>query len=169
MINSNLKYVIWFLVCIALQVLFFYRIQAVPYMHVYVYVLFLLILPFETPAYLLMFLALITGVTVDAFGNTLGMHASASVLLAFMRPGVLRLYSPRDGYEKNTSPSVSDYGFVWFLKYAFTLILVHHFVLHMIDAFGFYLFHFTLLRTFLSTLATVSVIILIQYLTIRRK
>ncbi|HOY38523.1 MAG: rod shape-determining protein MreD [Bacteroidales bacterium] len=169
MINSNLKYFFLFIICIALQVLLFNQIQSIPYTHVFFYILFILLLPIETPPFLLMLLAMATGLVVDSFSNTFGIHAAASVLTAYIRPGMLRLYSPRDGYETNTHIGIRDLGFLWFLKYAASLVIIHHFLLFMLDAFSFKMFQFTLLRITLSSISTISVLILSQYLTIRRR
>lgn len=49
------------------------------------YVLFLLILPFGIPNLLLLLIAFITGLTLDAFYDTLGVHTSACVTLALVR------------------------------------------------------------------------------------
>ncbi len=169
MINSNFTYIIRFVVLMAFQVLLFSNIQGIPYTHFFVYIIFILILPFETPAYVLMLVALITGIIVDAFGNTLGIHASATILVAYLRPAVLRLYAPRDGYEANTLPGIRSYGLFWFLKYCITLVIAHQLLLHILDAFGFYMFHITLLRVAFSVLGSVAVIILIEYLSMKRK
>ena len=47
----------------------------------YLYILFILLLPFETPNILLFPLAFILGITIDAFCNTPGLHAATCVLL----------------------------------------------------------------------------------------
>ncbi|NLA25002.1 MAG: rod shape-determining protein MreD [Bacteroidales bacterium] len=169
MLSKNLKYIIWFIVFVSLQILLFNRMHSIPFVNIFVYVLFLILLPFEISAVWYMLLAFCTGLIIDAFSNTLGIHAAASVLLAYMRPAVLRLYSPRDGYEKNTLPDIRHYGFLWFLKYSLLLIFCHHLALFILDAFSFYNFHLTLLRTILSSIASISVILLIQFLTLRPK
>src|SRR3569833_881669 len=51
----------------------------------YFYILFILLLPFDVPNVLLFALAFILGLTIDAFYDTPGLHAGASVLLAFVR------------------------------------------------------------------------------------
>ncbi len=169
MINSNLRYLLLFIICIALQVLLFNQIQSIPFTHVFIYVLFILLLPIETPPFLLMLLALVLGLTVDSFSNTYGIHAAASVFVAYVRPGILRLYSPRDGYETTTRIGIRDLGFLWFLKYATSLVFIHHVLLFFLDAFSFKLIHYTLLRILISSFATIIVLILSQYLTMRRK
>src|SRR5690606_30576224 len=55
----------------------------------YIYPLFILLLPFETPVWLLLILGFTMGITMDMFMNTAGMHACATVLLAYLRTNVL--------------------------------------------------------------------------------
>ncbi|HZX73017.1 MAG TPA: Rod shape-determining protein MreD, partial [Cyclobacteriaceae bacterium] len=55
-------------------------------------------------------------------------------------------------------------GLQWFLVYALPLIFVHQFILFFLEAGGFSLLGYTLLKIFMSTFFTLSVIIMTQYL-----
>ncbi|HMT30864.1 MAG TPA: rod shape-determining protein MreD, partial [Bacteroidia bacterium] len=55
-------------------------------------------------------------------------------------------------------------GFTWFLIYAASLTLIHHSVLFYIEVFRFSEFFSTFLRVILSSLATLVVIMISQYL-----
>src|SRR6188768_1775689 len=99
MIVKILQHVIRFLFVVGLQVVLLNHVQWNGYINPYIYILFILLLPVEIPNWLLLVLALFTGLVIDAFGNSGGMHAAATVFMAFARPGMLRLIAPRDGYE----------------------------------------------------------------------
>jgi len=139
--------------------------MAVPYL----YVLFLLMLPLETPRWAELLIGLVCGLSIDMFTNTMGMHASASVLLAYVRPLLLKAIAPRDGYEFGVRPTVSDLGLAWYLKYAMVLILIHHFWLIFLEVYSFVSFFNTLLRAVLSSLFTFLLVLLSQYLTFSSK
>lgn len=165
MINEIASNTARLLVLVLLQGLIFNEIilwqgMAIPY----VYVLFLLMLPLETPRWLELILGLICGLAIDMFTNTLGIHASASVLLAFVRPHFLKAIAPRDGYEFGQRPTIGDMGFAWFFKYAGVLILVHHTWLFFVEVYSFKGFFTTLLRVFLSSAFTFVLVMLSQYL-----
>jgi hypothetical protein len=98
------------------------------------------------------------------FQNTMGMHAAACVFMAYTRPAVLRLMSPRDGYETDASPTVRTLGFTWFLIYASVTTMIHHLVLFYIEVFRFSEFFSTLARVMLSSVASLIVIMIAQYL-----
>ncbi len=157
-----------FVFLVLLQVMVLNNIQFSGYINPYMYVLFILLLPFETPKWLVLVLSFILGLSVDMFCDTLGIHASASVFMAFLRPFVLRAISPRDGFETGTYPRVSFYGVVWFLKYSLLLVFSHHLFLFVIEVFKFDNLHLILWRTALSTIFTVFLIIISQFVMFRK-
>ena len=67
-----------FLFLVGIQVVLLNHIQWNGYVNPYVYILFILLLPVETPNWLLLIAALITGLTIDMFGSSGGMHAAAT-------------------------------------------------------------------------------------------
>lgn len=163
MINSILRYGAIFVILILLQVLFFNNIQFSGYVNPYVYLMFILLLPVEMPSWILLIIAFFTGLTVDFFSGTAGMHAGASVLAGFVRPYVLRVISPRDGYEPGATPSMFIYGFRWFLIYTVLIVAAHHFILFFLEVFRLTDFFRTMLRIILSSTFTVTFILLAEY------
>lgn len=138
------------------------NIQFSGFVNPYLYVLFLITLPFDTPGWLLLILGFVTGISVDVFSNTLGMHASATVFLAFLRPYVLRAFAPRDEYQPGTIPVMNHYGFSWFFRYAFILVLAHHLFLFYVEVFSLTHFFSTLWRVIVSSAFTMMLIIVSQ-------
>jgi rod shape-determining protein MreD len=163
MINKILRFVLIFVLLVLLQVLLFNNIQFSGYVNPYVYIMFILLLPLEIPSWLLLLLSFATGLTIDFFSGSPGMHTSATVLAGFIRPYVLRIVSPRDGYESGSDPSMVIYGFRWFFTYALLIVLVHHTTLFYLEVFRLADFFRTLLRVLLSTLFTMSFILLIEF------
>jgi rod shape-determining protein MreD len=163
MINSILRFSLIFIVLILMQVLLFNNIQFTGYINPFVYIMFILLLPVEIPAWLLLLLSFAMGITVDLFSGSPGMHSSATVLAGFVRPYVLRVVSPRDGYEARSEPSMLNYGFRWFVTYTVFIVLVHHTALFYLEVFRFADFFRTLLRVLLSSLFTVTFIVLIEF------
>lgn len=162
MINTILKFGLAFILLILIQVLVFNNIQFSGFVNPYVYILFIMLLPLEIPAWLLLFLSFATGMVMDFFSNSPGMHTSASVLAGFARPYVLRILSPRDGYESGPNPSISAYGFRWFFIYTSVIVVIHHTALFYLEVFRFADFFRTLLRVILSSVFSVAFILLIE-------
>ena len=85
----------------------------------YLYPLFILLLPLEMPVWLLLFTGFFTGITVDVFNNTAGMHAFACVLIAYLRTNVLNALLPKHLSEYgNQIPGIKNMGWVPFLTYS---------------------------------------------------
>lgn len=128
------------------------------------YVLFILILPFETNKLIVLFSAFLLGVCIDFFYDSSGLHASACTITGFARYYVLKYIAPRDGYDLGVKPTIEDMGLEWYLRYAGTLVVIHHFFLFYLEIFRFSEFFYTLLRVILSSIGTLALIYLIQFL-----
>jgi rod shape-determining protein MreD len=168
MINTILRFSIITILLILLQVLVLNNIQFSGYVNPYVYVMIILLLPSVTPSWLVLIISFVTGLIIDLFSGSPGMHASATLLAGFSRPLVLRLISPRDGYESGSDLSMAAYGFRWFFIYAATIVLIHHIALFFLEVFRFTDFFRTILRILLSSLFTLGFILLIEYYRKRR-
>jgi rod shape-determining protein MreD len=125
--------------------------------------MFILLLPVEIPSWFLLLLSFLTGIIMDSFSGSPGMHSFATVLTGFVRPAVLRIISPRDGYEPGLNPSMEVYGFRWFLTYTLLIVLIHHTALFYIEVFRFADFFRTLLRVLLSSLFSITFILLLEF------
>lgn len=168
MIKRLPRNIIRFAILVLTQVLIFNNIELGGYLNPYIYTLFILLLPFETPGWVVILSGFLIGLTVDIFSETLGMHTAATTLMAYLRPMALSMVSPRDGYESGSYPRVYYYGFVWFLQYTFILVFAHHTVLFFIELFNMQDFFHVLLRIILSTIFSVLIISMSQYMVFRK-
>lgn len=169
MILVILQQLLRFIVLVTVQVVVLNNIQLGTFINPFLYLLFLLSLPVQLPKGLLLLIAFCTGLTIDMFQNTPGMHAAACVLMAYVRPGWLKIIAPRDGYEADAEPSVRKFGFTWYLAYSALLIFVHHLLLFFLEVFRISEFTDTLLRILLSSLLTLLLVLIAQYLTMKPK
>lgn len=139
------------------------------YFNAYLYILFLLMLPVNINRLLLLLLCFITGLSVDMFTGTAGMHASACLILGFIRPGFLNLIAPREGYESTLRLTMQGMGGSTFLVYAGVLTFIHHFSLFLLEAFNFLNFFDLLLRVITCSMFTMLLIVMSQVLSQRSK
>jgi rod shape-determining protein MreD len=135
------------------------------YFNPYLYVLFLLMLPVNINKPLLLLVSFITGLSIDLFSGTAGMHASACLFIGFIRPYFLNLIAPREGYETTLRLNMQGMGASTFLVYALVLVLIHHLVLFFIESFSFLNFLDLLLHVLTCSIATLLLIVLSQLLT----
>ncbi len=153
-----------FILLVILQVLIVQNINLTGYVILLPYIMVIIILPFETNKLIVLFSSFLLGVCVDYFYDSSGLHAAACTIMGFSRYYVLKYIAPRDGYDIGVKPTVEDMGLEWFLRYAGTLVLIHHFFLFYLEIFRFSEFFTTLLRVILSSIATLVLIYLIQFL-----
>lgn len=93
----------------------------------YLYFLFLLWLPFTTPRLTLLVVGFLTGLSLDYFTQSPGLHAAACVLLAYARPFIINLLIFKDVSEFNYhEPSPKGMGWAPYLVYALSLTFLHH-------------------------------------------
>ncbi|MCX6244552.1 MAG: rod shape-determining protein MreD [Bacteroidetes bacterium] len=158
-----------FVFLVLFQVLILNNIQFSGFINPYFYIYFILLLPFETPPWLLLLSSFVLGITLDAFTHTFGLNAAACVLMAFARPFVINAISTGTEFMIGHSPSLRNQGLKWFAYYSIILVLVHHFALFFLEIFRFTEFFQTLLRALLSSLFTLLLVFIAEYLSIPRE
>lgn len=151
------------------QVLVLNKLNVSQYIHPYVYPMFIILLPFTTPKWVIMPLAFLVGFTIDMFTNTAGMHAAACVFIAYSRPWLIKAYTPITGYESISAPSVSELGVVWFALFTSTCILLHHIVYFLLQIFWMQDIGFLLGKILFSTIVSTTLIVIFAFLFTKRK
>lgn len=137
--------------------------------HPMIYPLFILLLPFETAPVVLMLLGFILGISVDFFMNTFGLHASAGVLVAYIRPELYRLFSPRDGYDTIKEPTAQAWGYTWFLSVSSITVFIHHLWFFSLEIFKFSEIWEIIKSSVLSTITTLIIFTIIQILFFKKE
>ena len=133
------------------------------HINIYIYPVFILLLPVGMIDSLVMLLSFFYGLTIDMFFNTTGLFASAAVLVAAARPLVLEFLTPRGGYETGKSPTKYSLGNRWFVQYSAYLMLIHTIWVTSLEDLNLFALDwwFELIMTFLLSLL---VVILYQHL-----
>ncbi|MEM9822076.1 MAG: hypothetical protein AAF985_13430 [Bacteroidota bacterium] len=134
------------------------------YVSVMLYPVFILLLPIRIPHALLVLLGFVMGISLDIFYDSLGVHASASVLTAFIRPFVLAALEPRGGYGVNHSPTKFRFGFNFFFSYSCILMFAHLLVYFSMEIFTPVYLGEIFLRTVFSFLVSMIFVIIYQFL-----
>jgi rod shape-determining protein MreD len=164
MIGFYITRVLMLIGLMGFQVLVLNNLDFSFYINPYIYPLFLLLLPFRTPHWLLMLIAFGMGITVDVFSNAEGMHAAATVFMAFVQPSITRLITPKNALETDERPNIRSLGLTWFLTYSGILILIHHTIYFFLEIFSFYNLFTTLSKIIISGATSLLFITLLAYL-----
>lgn len=129
----------------------------------FIYPIFIFLLPIKISNLRLLLLSFGMGLTVDIFSNTGGIHAAASVFIAYLRPFLLNNLMPGGKIEDQAQPDMEKLGLVSFLIYAGSLLLIHHYLVNLLDVYSFRDFWYTFTKSLLSAVfALVIVLIYIQ-------
>ena len=166
MIRILVKYVVMFFSLVLVQVLIFNQVQFSGFFNPYVYLLFIILLPLSTPRYAVLILAFVLGLIIDVFSNSLGVHSAATVFAAYVRPLVIRIISNRED-DKSDYPGLNQNKLAWFINYVLIMVLLHHTVLFYLEVYTFANFLNTLYRVILSSLFSIIIIVLSQFLVFR--
>ena len=169
MIRTGIAQIIFFFVYVLVQVMLLKNLVLFDSAFCFLYVAFILLIPFELSVTLTILVGFIVGFTVDIFYSSMGIHAFATVLMSYLRNYWLSVITPQGGYDVGNSPTIATNGVQWFLVYAIPLVFIHHFVLFFLEASGFDMFWFTMLKIMGSLLFTMTVIIFLQFLVPQRR
>ncbi len=152
-----------FVLLVLFQVLVLNNIQFLGYINPYIYILFILSLPYQTPRWFTLILAFLIGLTIDTFSNTMGMHAFASVMVAFLRTGIIKLFTAIEE-GNNPIPSFHTFGVSAYIKYVVAMVVIHHATLFIMEAFSFSNFWIMSLKIIMSSTLTILLILGLQSL-----
>mgnify|MGYP001411156477 CR=1 FL=1 len=159
--NSILN-TIRFIVFLLLQVVIFNNILLFGFLNPYPYILFILLFPINGNKFYFLISSFLLGLFLDVFLNSGGVHTMASLLLAYARPFFFK-FSFGLNYEYQTIKIAEKFS-PERLTFLFTTILYHHLILFSMEFFRWSLFFQIIYRTFLSTLFTLMLSVIIIYL-----
>ena len=169
--STLIKNILRFILLILVQFFVLDKVHLNYMMRPYIYMLFIFWLPFKFSRSLQMVLAFLLGFTLDSFRHTPGFHAAACVLIAYVRPFLINILIPQEGAETNyEEPSLKSMGgFLPYLVYAGLLTLLHNAWLFLLEALQFGDFWEFIIKTLLSTLISLVLIIITELLFSRKQ
>lgn len=168
MIGTVLSNLVRFIILMLLQVLLVDHIDlANGWVVPYLYVLFLLMLPLGIAQWEALLVGFGTGLVMDFFSSTPGMHTVACTVMMYARALMLRALAPREGFDPMDRPTIAHMGLAWFVTYAGVLVLLHHLTLFFLEVYRFSDFLSTFARAVGSSFATLVLCLLAQLLTSR--
>ena len=164
--NSVLLYIGRFLVLALVQVFLLNNINFLGYLNPYIYIIFILLAPINIHKSLFLFFSFLLGLTIDLFGDSGGIHASACIVIAYIRPIILRSIFGLS-YEFQTV-KLSKVGFGELLAYVSLMVFIHHSILFSLEMFNFTHVLLIAKKTLFSSLFSIIIIMLILVL-VRKK
>jgi len=158
--------IILFFVLILAQVLLFNKMSIYGFTP-YIYILFILLYPVKYNPIGLVFLSFLLGLSMDVFLNSGGIHASACLVIAYLRPSILK-FSFGTSYEfHHIKFAYTD--FAQRTTYFAILILIHHLVLFLLEAGNMSFIGYTLKQTLFTSLYTLLISLVLVFLFSKKK
>ncbi|OIP51095.1 MAG: rod shape-determining protein MreD [Flavobacteriaceae bacterium CG_4_8_14_3_um_filter_34_10] len=156
-----------FLVLLLAQVFLFNNIDFLGFINPYVYILFILLYPVNSNQLLFLLVSFFLGLSIDIFSDSGGIHAASCIVIAFLRPSILK-FSFGVSYEYN-NVKVSNTPFGSRLTYFFLLVIIHHLVLFNLEVFNMSHTLFVLKLTLFSSIFTTLVCMIFMILFSKKK
>ena len=163
-----LKNIFRFIFLIAIQGLALKRVNLggddYNFISVFLYPIFIMLLPLALPRGLLVLVGFLVGIVVDYFYNTWGINAATCVFTAFMRPVILNLIEPAGGFKDAVAPTKRKFGFLWFIRYAAIFMFVHCLFFFSVEEFTLYYWDKILLRTIPSFIFSFIIVMIYSFI-----
>ena len=132
------------------------------YLNPFPYVLYIILFPVNGNKPTLLVTSFLLGLLLDMFTNSGGVHATASLLLAYIRPSLFK-FSFGLSYEYQTV-KIADKISPERITFLLLAIFIHHFILFSLEFYRFSLIANILGRSFVASIFTLIFCTLIIYL-----
>jgi len=151
-----------FVLLLMAQVMIFNRIDLFGFINPFPYILFIILYPVNGNKSGLLAASFFLGLLMDMFWNSGGVHAAACLVLAYVRPAIFK-FSFGLSYEYQTV-RLNDVLTPERFSFLLIAVVIHHFVLFVLEVFKVSFLWDILVRTFLSTIFTIITCIIIIYI-----
>jgi len=156
-----------FVVLLLVQVIFCSDINFLGYINPYIYIIFIFLFPIRENRLILLITSFLLGILVDMFLNSGGVHASASILLAYARPIFLKTSFGMLYEHQSIKFSNTELGSL--ITYITLGTFTHHILLFSLEVFNISSILLILKKTLFSSIFTIILCILIIILFSRNK
>lgn len=169
--NPFVKNIIRFSLFILVQVFVLDKIHLHQMLTPYLYFLFIIWLPFRMGRTQQMLLAFVLGFAMDSFRHHPGFHTAACVMIAYIRPFLVSLLIPQEGADSNyEEPSFKSLGGILpYMIFIGVLTFIHHGWLFLLEAWQFGNIWYFLIKTVLSTMLSLFLIVIAEMLFTRQQ
>lgn len=125
---------------------------------IFIYPVIILLLPIRLSRQYVTLIGFLIGLILDMFYDTVGIHAFTLTATAYARGLLLAYLEPRGGYTISMSPTRHSMGLNWLLTYTAFAYLIHLLVYYIVEIFTFVFIGQILLKTILSFILSMMVV-----------
>lgn len=157
---------IQFVLLVLVQALVLNHINFLGYINPFIYILFIILYPVKNNRMLFIFISFLLGLSVDMFSDSGGIHAAASVTLAFIRPAILK--SVFGALYEHQTIKFSQTAFNQLIVYIFLMTAIHHLIMFSLEIFNISQIILILQKTLFSSIFTIILCILVTIIFSRK-
>ena len=156
--NAWLKSSIWFVLLVVLQVMLFNHLQLAYVVNAFPYIFVVATFPNSANDIVRVIIGFFLGLIIDMMCGTWGIHTIATTLAAFVQPMLMKMIALPEQLDRK----VPSFRYMkWkFLEYTAVLVFIHHLVLFSLETFDFSLWYWILIKTAVSSIVTIGVLML---------
>ncbi len=169
MVSKIIKHIGFAFLIIFFQIVVFNNLGISAYLVPFIYPSIIISLPRTANKSLVLLLGFSIGLIIDLFSNSGGTHAMGLTVMAFLQPHLLASMGPSDSSAEKNQASIYSLGFKNYLVFALILLFVHHFVVFTMEVFSFSNFNLTLIRVIFSTISSLVLLVLLQFIFVRKQ
>ena len=166
--NKIVSHIIRFILLALVQIFILNQLQIGFGILIMAYPLFIFLLPYDLNISFTMLLSFGFGFCIDIMSNTFGLHTSALLLFAYMRPIIFRRYASQEEYEMNKEANIYTMGTRWFIVTFGILLLMHHLWFFLFEVANFNDFLYIIRKTILSTIVSFLVCVGLQIIFVQK-
>lgn len=159
-----LRYIGHVFILLFLQLFLFRDTAVLGFAYLFVHIGVILLIPNEIDLIWSMIIAFCIGFLVDMFYDTIGVHAAACVLIAFLRPRIVSIFSVQGELNSMSEYNVESGGVLWFFQFALTSSFLFCSLLFMLESTSILIFFYALLKIIASSLFTALFLTMYSYL-----
>jgi hypothetical protein len=169
--TDYIKYIIRFVLLILFQIFILSKIDLFGFMNPFLYIIFILTLPFKIKHTPLIIISFLMGYFVDLLsGNIMGIHTASALLVGFLRPTIINIVSSSESdYDTKHAPDYKNMGSKWFFTYAGLLVFVYNLSYFFLEHFTLSGFFKTIFIAIANTIFTLLVFFIYQFLGSRKR
>ena len=164
---NSLSYILQLIGWVLLQCILLNNMNLFGYANPALYLLFFMTYPAVADRALLLLLAALSGLAIDALSNTSGLYSCATLCVVFLRPLLIRLFFGQSFEDQPVNLLQASYTLR--VLYVLSFLLIFHLIFSLLDTFQWQLWLYCLKKTLINVAFTTIVCLLVALLVSSRK
>ena len=164
---NSLSYILQLIGWVLLQGILLNNMNLFGYANPALYLLFFMPYPAVADRALLLLLAALSGLAIDALSNTSGLYSCATLCVVFLRPLLIRLFFGQSFEDQQVN--LLQVSSTLRVLYVLSFSLIFHLIFSLLDTFQWQLWLYCLKKTLINVAFTTIVCLLVALLVSSRK